>query len=124
MFHAIIGFIFLGLILIIGLLAGTFLTTFSSGVKDQESRSLMFIPVLVIAVVYFFPILFYFVFPNILTCHSNLIYWNLIRQIKTSILVCIPGSTGNCCFFIYIVVYCRRLFNGFLKGWDNCGTFL
>jgi hypothetical protein len=74
MFHAIIGFIFLGLILIIGLLAGTFLTTFSSGVKGSGiPESLMFIPVLVIAVVYFFPILFLFRFSK----HSSHAIQNL-----------------------------------------------
>ena len=74
MFHAIIGFIFLGLILIIGLLAGTFLTTFSSGIKGSGiPESLMFIPVLVIAVVYFFPILFLFRFSK----HSSHAIQNL-----------------------------------------------
>jgi hypothetical protein len=74
MFHAIIGFIFLGLILIIGFLAGTFLTTFSSGVKGSGiPESLMFIPVLVIAVVYFFPILFLFRFSK----HSSHAIQNL-----------------------------------------------
>jgi hypothetical protein len=63
MFLAIIGFIFLGLILIIGLLAGTFLTAFSSGGKGSGiPESLMFISVLLIAIVYFFPVLFLFRF--------------------------------------------------------------
>jgi len=63
MFLAIIGFIFLGLIIIIGLLAGTFLTAFSSGDKGLGiPESFMFIPILLIALVYFFPVLFLFRF--------------------------------------------------------------
>ena len=63
MFLAISGFIFLGLIIIIGLIAGTFLTAFSSGEKGLGiPESLMFVPVLFIAVVYFFPVLFLFRF--------------------------------------------------------------
>lgn len=63
MFLAIIGFIFLGLILIIGLLAGTFLTAFSTGQKGLGiPDSLMFVPILLMAIVYFFPVLFLFRF--------------------------------------------------------------
>jgi hypothetical protein len=63
MFLAIIGFIFLGLIIIIGLLAGTFLTAFSSGEKGLGiPESFLFIPILLIALVYFFPVLFLFRF--------------------------------------------------------------
>jgi len=63
MFLAISGFIFLGLIIIIGLIAGTFLSAFSSGEKGLGiPESLMFVPVLFIAVIYFFPVLFLFRF--------------------------------------------------------------
>jgi hypothetical protein len=63
MFLAIVAFIFLGLILIIGLLAGTFLSAFSTGEKGLGiPESLMFIPVLLIGVIYFFPVLFLFRF--------------------------------------------------------------
>ena len=63
MFLAIIGFIFLGLIIIIGLIAGTFLTAFNSGEKSLGiPESLMFIPVLLVALLYFFPVLFLFRF--------------------------------------------------------------
>jgi hypothetical protein len=63
MFLAIIGFIFLGLIIIIGLIAGTFLTAFSSGEKTLGiPESLMFIPVILVIVMYFFPVLFLFRF--------------------------------------------------------------
>src|SRR5674476_1519967 len=63
MFLAIIGFIFVGLIIIIGLIAGTFLTAFNSGEKGLGiPESLMFIPILLLAVIYFFPVLFLFRF--------------------------------------------------------------
>jgi hypothetical protein len=63
MFLAIIGFIFLGLIIIIGLIAGTFLTAFNSGEKGLGiPESLMFVPVLLLAVILFFPVLFLFRF--------------------------------------------------------------
>ena len=63
MFHAIIGFIFLGVIIVIGLITGTFLTAFNSGEKGLGiPESLMFVPVLILAVIYFFPVLFLFRF--------------------------------------------------------------
>lgn len=63
MFLAIIGFIFLGLIIIIGLLAGTFLTAFNAGEKSLGiPESLMFIPILLLAAIYFFPVMFLFRF--------------------------------------------------------------
>jgi hypothetical protein len=63
MFVAIIGFIFLGLVIVMGAIAGTFLTTFSSGEKGLGiPESLMFIPFLLIALICLFPILFLFRF--------------------------------------------------------------
>jgi hypothetical protein len=63
MFLAIIGFIVLGLIIVIGLIAGTFLTVFNLSDKGiGVPESLMFIPVLLIALIYFFPVLFLFRF--------------------------------------------------------------
>lgn len=63
MFLAIVGFIILGLIVIIGLIAGTFLTAFNSGEKGLGiSESLMFVFIFLLAVIYFIPILFLFRF--------------------------------------------------------------
>ncbi|TAL69263.1 MAG: hypothetical protein EPN88_06750 [Bacteroidetes bacterium] len=63
MFLAIIGFIFLGLILVIAVIAGTFLSAFSSGkLSTGIPGPLLFVPLLLIAVVYFFPVLFLFRF--------------------------------------------------------------
>ncbi len=63
MFLAIMGFIFLGIMIVVGLIAGTFLKAFSSGENNFGIRdSLMFIPIILIAVIYFFPVLFLFRF--------------------------------------------------------------
>lgn len=63
MFLAILGFIFLGIMIVVGLIAGTFLKAFSSGENNFGiSDSLMFIPVILIAAIYFFPVLFLFRF--------------------------------------------------------------
>jgi hypothetical protein len=63
MFLAIMGFIVLGLAVIIGLLAGTFLTAFSTGQKGLGiPESMMFIPVILLGAIYFFPVLFLFRF--------------------------------------------------------------
>jgi len=63
MFLAIIGFIVLVLIVVIGLIAGTFLTAFNSGEKGLGiPESLMFVPILLLAVIYFFPGLFLYRF--------------------------------------------------------------
>jgi hypothetical protein len=63
MFIAIIGFILLGLLLIIGLIAGTFLSAFKLGETGLGiPESLGLIVVFVVAVVYFFPVFFLFRF--------------------------------------------------------------
>jgi hypothetical protein len=63
MFLAIIGFIFLGLIIVVGLLAGTFFKTFNAGFAQKDLPGfLTFIPVILIAIIYFFPVLFLFRF--------------------------------------------------------------
>ncbi len=63
MFLAIIGFIFLGIMIVVGLIAGTFLKAFGSGDNSFGiSDSLMFIPVILLGLIYFFPVLFLFRF--------------------------------------------------------------
>jgi hypothetical protein len=63
MFLAVTGFIILGLVIVIGLIAGTFLTVFKLADKGPGfSESLMFIPVLLLGIIYFFPGLFLFRF--------------------------------------------------------------
>jgi len=63
MFFAIIGFIFLGLLLVAGLVAGTFLSVFKSPeMGGGIPQVLVFALVVIMALVYFFPILFLFRF--------------------------------------------------------------
>lgn len=63
MFLSVLGFIFLGLLIVAGLAASLFLTTF----KSQEAtlgipESLMIIIFIIIAAIYFFPVFFLFRF--------------------------------------------------------------
>jgi Na+/phosphate symporter len=63
MFLAVTGFIILGLVIVIGLIAGTFLAVFNLSQNGSGfPESLMFIPVLLLGIVYFFPGLFLFRF--------------------------------------------------------------
>jgi hypothetical protein len=63
MFHAILGFIVLGLFIIIGVIAGTFLSAFSSVKTGSEITDLsILIIIFLLSVAYFFPVLFLFRF--------------------------------------------------------------
>ena len=63
MFFAIVGFIFLGLILIFGILAGTFLSVFkSSEMGSGIPQVLVFIIIIIMALLYYFPVMFLFRF--------------------------------------------------------------
>jgi hypothetical protein len=63
MFIAIIGFIFLGLIILIGALAGTFLSAFNSGETGLGISDLyIFVILMFLAAVYFLPLFFLFRF--------------------------------------------------------------
>jgi hypothetical protein len=63
MFHAILGFIFLGLFVITGAIAGTFLTAFSTGKSGLGLNELsVMVIIFILAVAYFFPVLFLFRF--------------------------------------------------------------
>jgi uncharacterized membrane protein YjgN (DUF898 family) len=78
MFFAILGFIFLGIMLLVGLLAGSFMSAFSSkmsGVEGMEGMEgvkaaggiagiFIFIFLLIFAVIYFFPLLFLLRYSN------------------------------------------------------------
>lgn len=63
MFMAILGFIFLGLMIIIGLMAGTFFSALSPETAGMKiGGAFFFIIFLIMAVIYFFPVLFLFQF--------------------------------------------------------------
>jgi hypothetical protein len=77
MFLAISGFIFIGLIIVIGVIAGTFLTAFNTGESGLGfSDSLMVGIFLAIAIIYFFPVLFLFRFSK----HTALAVKTLNKQ--------------------------------------------
>ena len=68
-FFAILGFIFLGVMLLLGIVAGSFMSAFTSRMPGMENLNgagaatgiasvLIFIYMLVFAVIYFFPLLF------------------------------------------------------------------
>jgi hypothetical protein len=63
MFIAIVGFIFLGLMIILGVITGTFLTAFKSGETGIGiPESLILVIVALSALIYFFPVLFLYRF--------------------------------------------------------------
>lgn len=63
MFHAILGFIFLGLFIVTGVIAGTFLSAFSTVKTGSEITDLsILIIIFILAVAYFFPVFFLFQF--------------------------------------------------------------
>jgi hypothetical protein len=87
MFLAIISFILVGLVSIIGLIAGTFFKTFSAGEKMVGvPDSLVYIPMIAMAVIYFFPVLFLFRFSKfshkaILTFNKDMLH-KAIKNLK------------------------------------------
>ena len=63
MFLSVLGFIFLGFLIVAGLITSTFLSTFKSEeVNLGIPESLMVIVFIIIAAIYFFPVLFLFRF--------------------------------------------------------------
>jgi cellulose synthase/poly-beta-1,6-N-acetylglucosamine synthase-like glycosyltransferase len=63
MFFSILGYIFLGLVIIIGIIAGTFLSAFKTGgTNPGVPESVIIIMFFVLAAVYFFPVHFLFRF--------------------------------------------------------------
>lgn len=63
MFLAIVGFIFIGLLLIFGLFAGVFLSLFNSGDAPVGFPEWMvYVVILICAALYFFPVLYLFRF--------------------------------------------------------------
>ena len=87
MFLAIIGFIFLGLIIVMGLAAGTFFKTFNSVNAEKGIPGyLMYLPVIAVTIIYFFPVLFLFRFSKhsalAITNYDNLEFHKAIKNLK------------------------------------------
>jgi hypothetical protein len=63
MFLAIMGFIFLGIMILVGLIAGIFLSAFKSEMDSSGLTGIMMgVFILIMAAVYFFPLLYLFRF--------------------------------------------------------------
>ena len=120
MFLAILGFIFIGLMLLIGVLAGTFLSAFNSGAGSSGIPSyLILIIILLMAAVYFFPVLYLFRFSKH-TAHAiqnldNVEFAKAIKNLKAyfvylGILLIVVLSF----YFIALIVAGTSM--AFLKG--------
>ena len=87
MFIAIMGFILLGLIIVIGLIAGTFLSAFNAGNSSLGiPEPLMYVIFIVLAVIFFIPIHFLFRFSKLMetavTTLDKHIFHKAIKNLK------------------------------------------
>jgi hypothetical protein len=87
MFHAILGFIVLGLFVIIGVIAGTFLSAFSTVKTGSEITDLsILIIIFLLSVAYFFPVFFLFRFSKYsaraIHTHSKEYFHRAIKNLK------------------------------------------
>ncbi len=84
MFLSVLGFIFLGLLIVVGLVTSTFLNAFKSKeVSLGVPESLMVVMFIVIAAIYFFPVLYLFRFSkNIRDAVQNLDKMKLEKAFK------------------------------------------
>jgi hypothetical protein len=87
MFLAVCGFIFLGLMIVLGLLTGTFLTAFKNGDTPDSIPDIVLITgFIAIILINFFPILFLFRFSthasNAVTTHNPLEFQSAMRNLK------------------------------------------
>jgi len=77
MFLAIMGFIFLGIMLLVGIIAGVFLSAFKSGLDSNGATGiLMGLFIVIMGAVYFFPLLYLFRFSK----HTANAVQNLDKQ--------------------------------------------
>ena len=113
MFLAVSGFIFLGLIITLGLITGTFLAAFSNSDKMPGlPDALVYIAFITITLIIFFPILFLFRFSNhtskaVLTLDSNEMHI-AIKYLKR--------------YFIYIGVLLIVILSVYIAGLILAGT--
>jgi hypothetical protein len=87
MFISIIGFIFFGLIVLMGLLAGTFMSVFSTANEGLIFPSwIYFLIFIVFVIIYLFPVLFLFRFSKYsgeaVVHHDNIKLSRAIRNLK------------------------------------------
>jgi len=120
MFFSILGFIFLGLVLIIGIIAGTFLSAFKSGGASAGiPESLIIILFFVLIVVYFFPVHFLFRFSK-QTAHAvqNLDKEALHKAFRSLKSYCVYMGVltilGLCLYVVALIVAGSSM--AFLKG--------
>jgi hypothetical protein len=120
MFLAIIGFIFLGLIIVMGLAAGTFFKTFNSVNAEKGIPGyLMYLPVVAVAIIYFFPVLFLFRFSKhsalAIANYDNLEFHKAIKNLKSYF-----AYLGVLIIIVFIIYFSLLIIAGssvaFLKG--------
>ena len=88
MFLSVLGFIFLGLLIVVGVATSTFLTAFKSTEVDLGvPESLMIVLFIIIAAIYFFPVLFLFSFSrntrDAILNHDKLKLEKAFRNLRT-----------------------------------------
>ena len=113
MFLAVCGFIFLGLMIILGLMTGTFLTAFRNGNTPEGIPDIVLITgFIAMILINFFPILFLFRFSthasNAVSTHNPLELQSAIRNLKR--------------FFVSIGIILILFLASYLAGLAMAGT--
>ena len=113
MFLSIIGFIFLGLFIVIGIITGIFLSAFNSGVSNIGlPESLLVVIFIILILLYFFPVLFLFRFSKLMA-----------RAIQTLDKQILHKAFKNLkSFFVYIGVLLIIVFSLYIVTLIEAGT--
>ncbi len=115
MFLAITGFIFLGLIIVLGLMTGAFLTAFNSTGKAQGlPDSVLLAAFIGLTIIYFFPVLFLFRFSkhaaNAVTNLDSKELYKAVRYLKR--------------YFAYIGILLILIISVYIAGAVLAGTII
>jgi hypothetical protein len=115
MFLAIAGFIFLGLIIVLGLMTGAFLTAFNSTGKAQVlPDSVLLAGFIGLTIIYFFPVLFLFRFSkhasNAVTNLDSREFFKAVRYLKR--------------YFAYIGILLILIIAAYIAGAVLAGTII